>query len=82
MTSKSQIAMLLAGEHVETGGLHFMATPDTQILMNEVKIHTQGMLDLVTQRGHHPRIITSQTFPSYGQFANGESIATIESSVR
>lgn len=75
----SSIRTLLDGGHVETGGLHFIATPDTDSLMWSVKGKVQTMLNIVQWNSGSPRIITSQTFPQYEQFANGESIATLNS---
>ena len=74
----SSIRTLLNGSHVETGGLHFIATPDTNLLMEAVKGRVQEMMNVVSTEPDTPRIITSQSFHQYEQFANGESIATLD----
>jgi hypothetical protein len=53
--------------------------------MESVRIRVQKMLDIFHEKNrvNHPkRKVTIQILPSYDQFANGESIATIENSVR
>ena len=79
------IKALLNGEDIETWGLHFIATPDTQELMESVRDKVQKMLDRIHESNnvqHRKRTISTQILPIYDQFANGESIATIENSVR
>ena len=79
------ILAMMRGEYVETGWLHFIATPDTKDLMHTVREKIQHILD--TAHAANPAIykkrnITFQVLEGYGQFANGESIASIDTSVR
>lgn len=85
MNPVDPILSLLQWKDIETWWLHFIATPDTKQLMESVQARVQKMLDIVHEKNptqHRKRTITTQVLDKYDQFANGESIATIEGSVR
>ncbi len=83
--SEDDILKMLQGQYIETWWLHFIATPDTMELMEKVKEKIQFMLERAHENNpeeYKKRFVTSQIIPWYNQFANGESIADIETSVR
>ncbi len=72
-------------EKIPTEWLHLIWTPDTKELMKSVKEQIQTLLDLHHNNTESPsvrEIISSEIITDYKQFACGESISTLEKSVR
>ena len=78
----SSISAMMKWKNIETGWLHFIGTPDTKKLIIKVRDRVQYMLDMAHEKNptaYKKRKVTFQIIPEYKQFANGESIADIES---
>lgn len=78
------LEQVLEGKDIESNWLHFVATPDTIILMRKVQVKVQFLLDKAHERNpskYQKRVVTSEVI-NYEQFANGESIVTLQESIR
>ncbi|MFK7779765.1 MAG: ribose-phosphate diphosphokinase [Candidatus Gracilibacteria bacterium] len=85
MSSKvNQLDNYVKGSKTSNGGLHFVGTPDTEELVINVRNQVQALLDIAHMNTEYSsrKNVTMEIIGDYKEFASGESISTLNESVR
>ena len=83
--STTDLSNFISGEDVNTFGLHFICTPDTKVLTEKVRDQCQSLLNLARENADQSarsEQVTLEIIEDYESFACGESISTLQKSVR
>ena len=85
MGTQSSLERFVTGKDVNNFGLHFIATPDTEKLAQQVREQIQSILNTARENGSTSagnQEVTIEVLQKYDSFECGESITTLQESVR